>query len=174
MDNKLKSNNEAWILRLRFTQQMLFASVKKIGQNSGDAALSAIVSKAWFSGYDESSKRLLPDGKLAKGGAFPNDLILRNEIIAEVIDGLKQRPRGKDKEVRSLFKIQMFEYDLLMAMSQTYQVAEKFIHSDDINPYEASSLETAANTMMYVARTDETEQVLYTSFEEGEDQVCPL
>ena len=174
MDKQLQKNNEAWILKLRFTQQMLFASVKQIGTKSNDQDLFKIVNRAWFSGFDDTQKRILPDGHLAKGAPFATDLLIRNEIIAEVLDGLKSRPRDNNPDPRSRFNLQMYEFDLLMAMCQTYQVAERFIDSDDINPYEAASLETAANTMMHVARTDEPEQALYNGFEEDESDACPI
>jgi hypothetical protein len=173
-NSKLKQNNEAWTMRLRFTQQMLFASIKQIGQKSEDGNLILTVSRAWFSGFDETQKRMLPDGNVAKGAPFADDLEIRNEIIEVVLDGLKQRPRGGNPEPVSLYRLQLYEYDLLLAMCQTYQVAERFINSDDINPYEASALETTANTMMHVARTDEPEQCLYNGFDEQEADACPL
>lgn len=171
--DKLQQNNEAWINRIRFSQQMLFAGIKQMGMNSDDKALRVIVTRQWFSGYDYTKKRLLPDGNLVKGAPFSADLAIRSTIIVEVLDGLKQRPRG-GSEANSLFRLQMYEYDLLLAMCQAYQVADKFASSDDINPYDASALETTINTMLHVCGEDEPDAVLYRPMDDDNVQACSL
>lgn len=172
--DKLKNNNEAWIQRIRFSQQMLFAGIKQLGINSECETLRVLVTRQWFSGFDMTKKRLLPDGNLVKGAPFAADLSIRSTIIAEVLDGLKSRPRNGNPEPTALFRLRMYEYDLLLAMCQAYQASDTFATSDDINPYDASALETTINTMLHVCGEDEPEAVLYKPMDEDDDEACAL
>lgn len=172
MDNSLK-NKDTWSLRLRYTQQMLWQSIKQIGEKSRCGLLRDDVSRAWFSALNYELKRLLPDGNIAKGAPNPADISVRTTYVTEIADGLKQRPRG-GTECRSKYTLQMYEYDLLLAHTDLYLKAESFLAMSDINPYEAAAWETSANTVMHCAGTDEPEQILYKPFNDDDAQACQL
>jgi hypothetical protein len=175
MDNNALKSTEAWVYRIRYTQQMLWASLKKIGMNSNCPDLRMDVSRAWFSAYNYELYRLLPDGNLAKGAPNVADLAIRTAYVRDIADGLKQRPRGGEvRSPRAKYILEMYEYDLLLAHVELYLKAEAFVALTDINPYEASAWETSANTVMHVAGTDEPEQILYKPFTDEDTNACPL
>ena len=123
-------------------QQMLFAGITKMAENSACSKLKAITGRKWFSGYDYNAVRMLPDGSTIIGAPFQVDLQMRNEIVSEVIDGLKTRPRNGSAVPSSLFTLDLYEYDLLLAMCQSYEKAEEFSNQKDLDPYVASAFET--------------------------------
>lgn len=173
MENNQTTSRELWRERLKMTQQLVFTGMKQIAQSSDDELLRATMNKQWFSGYDMSKQRMLPDGKMQIGAPFSVDISMRSEIVSEVLDGLKQRPRTGSTEAKSLYVLDMYEYDLLLAMSQVYYSAETLINAETIDPYQASSLETTVWTMLHVARCDDA-TITYKAMDETDYDACEI
>lgn len=157
-------------------QQMVFQSIKHMAEKSECTLIQALVHKQWFSGYDYNAVRMLPDGTTIPGAPFAVDLSIRNEIVSEILDGLKTRPRGNNPEPRSLFALELYEYDLCLALCQAYEKAEEFINARELDPYVASSFETMVYTLMHVARMETYEVVntLHRPLDEGDYQNCEI
>lgn len=165
-----------WALRIKMNQQMVFSAITRMADNSDCPVLKKIARRQWFSGYDFNAVRMLPDGTTIPGAPYAVDLTLRSEIVSEVLDGLKQRPRPGSPEPRSLFKLELYEYDLLLAMCQAYEKAEEFTAQKDLDPYVASAFETMVHTMLHVARMDDetVTDALHRPLDEGDYDACTI
>lgn len=148
----MKKSPTTWTYKLRLTQQEIYQGIKALAENCRCPRLKETMMQVWFSGFDMNLKRLLPDGTYADGAPTASDLNIRNSIMDQVRDGLKSRMRPGFDTPKALFALTLSEYDLLLALVQTYFKAEDLIKSGEINPYDAATLETAAYTMLHVYR----------------------
>ena len=166
---------DAWRLRIAYTQEQIFHTIKVLSGRSEDDNLKKLTARQWFSAFDMTLTRLLPDGNVVAGAPYSRDLELRSEIVAEILDGLKTRPREGAPEPRALFNLNLYEYDLLLALSQVYQKAGQMLKSAEVDVYEASSLETTVLAMMHVVRLNGgANEVNARPFTEEDYENCSL
>ncbi len=138
----------AWRLRLAVLQQETFFTIKTIGRD-GCTMLHGIVNRQWLSVLDPTLARLEPDGTVSMGAPSKHDLALRRQIVSEVTDGLKTRPRPGHETPCSLFKIHYEDYTALVALCHSYEQLEQFINStDEFDSYRAAALATQAATLV--------------------------
>lgn len=164
---------DIWKQRLRMTQQLIFGGIRKIADHSDCVQLKQVMSRQWFAGFDMNLSRMLPDGTTAVGAPTNADLCIRNEVVNAVVDGLKQRPRDGNRIARSLFKLEMYEYDLIHALTDMYFKTEEFVRQDQIDNYAASALETTVYAMLHVARAEDLTEV-FKPFDEQDFEACSI
>lgn len=168
---QITKDSTLWKMRLAMTQAMLFDGLKKLATQSEDIKLIAVVNRPWFSGLDYSINRMLPDGEQVPGAPTPSDLALRHTIVADIMDGMKQRPRAGYDVPCSLFKLSLEQYDLITAICQVYMQINEFLKLDSIDPYAASACETTVYTLLHVAGAEEP-GTLYKPIDEADFDAC--
>lgn len=168
---QITKDGTLWKMRLAMTQALLFDGLKKLATQSEDIKMIAVVNRPWFSGLDYSINRMLPDGEQVPGAPTPADLKLRHAIVAEVMDGMKSRPRTGYEKPCSLYQLSLEQYELIMAICQVYMQINAFLNQEDIDPYEASACETTVYTLLHVAGADEIGS-LYKPIDEADLDAC--
>lgn len=172
-NEQITKDSTLWKMRLAMTQAMLFDGLKKMAAQSEDINLIQTVNRPWFSGLDYTINRMLPDGGQVPGAPRPSDLNLRHAIVADVMDGMKSRPRPGSDKPRSLYTLSLEQYELIMAICQVYVQINAFTAQETVNPYEASACETTVYTLLHVAGADEP-GTLYKPIEEADLDACIL
>lgn len=165
-----------WDLRHEMTLQMLYGGLKQLAEQSECPQLKRTLGQKWFGGLDMGGRRMLADGRVVEGGASRRDLDTQAGIVAEALDGLRQRPRESGGMAKSLYRLTLSEYDLALALSLHYQAVRQALLRDllgPIDPYEASMLETVAYSLLNVM-TDGDTDTLYKPLDEQDYLLCPL
>lgn len=157
---ELNKQEDYWKLRLQMTRHLMYDAMKKMAANSGCQILKEIAARVWMSGLNPFLDRMLPDGSVVKGAPMLTDIAMRDEIVSEIYDGLKQRIRDGHTEPRSLFLLNLYEYDILLALTQLYQESLKTELAPVMDVYKCSSLETTVWTLLHVAKADDSEEMV--------------
>jgi hypothetical protein len=175
MTKRIEKDAEVWRLRIEMTTQLIWQAIKKMGENSTCKELKAVVAIQWFGGFSPLKNRMLPNGSIVKGGPLVADIAMRDDIVSEVLDGLKQRPRpGKDIPC-ARFILQLYEFDMLLALAQMYLTGTELVKVD-IDPYKASAYETTVYTLLHVSGNDEDikEATLVKPLDEQDLDACTV
>lgn len=165
-----------WDLRHLMTLQMLYGGLKQLAEQSGCSRMKQTLDQQWFGGLDMEGRRMLTDGRVVEGGASRRDLETQASIVAEVLDGLRQRPRESGGMAKSLYRLTLSQYDLALALCLHYQAVRRALLRDlldPIDPYEASMLETVAYSLLNVMTEGDTD-TLYKPLDDQDYLICPL
>jgi hypothetical protein len=175
MTKKIEKDADVWRLRIEMTTQLIWQAVKKMGETSKCPELKSVVAIQWFGGFSPLKNRMLPSGSIVEGAPISADIAMRDDIVSEVLDGLKQRPRtGKDVPC-ARFTLELYEYDILLALAQIYVTGTALLNGD-IDPYKASAYETTVYTLLHVSGSDEDikEAALVKPLDEQDLDACTV